>query len=62
LHQDNSLGIKSFSIKIPDTNYIEEIKTNAKQKGLEFSEQNDSKSENEIFIKDYDNITVKIIS
>jgi len=55
-HKDNSFGIKSFSIKISDSDYIEEIRTNAKQKGLEFIELKDG-----ISIKDYDNINVNII-
>ena len=55
-HKENSLGIKSFSIKIPEAGYLEEMRSNAKQKGLEFIELKDG-----ISIRDYDNINVNII-
>lgn len=55
---ENLLGLKSFSINIPDTKYVEEIKTNSIKNGIEFAELRNGA--NGIVIRDYDNIKVKL--
>ena len=61
-HSENSLGLKSFTIKIPDSIYIEELKSRFKKSGLEFFELNGNKYPNGVQVKDYDSIIVKIVS
>jgi catechol 2,3-dioxygenase len=48
---DDSLGLKSFTINIPDENYIKEIEGKAKTYGVETAKQNDGK----ILLNDFDN-------
>ncbi len=57
---ENSLGLKAFTIKLPDDNYIKEIKSSSKKSGVEYIEF--QKNGNGIQLKDFDNITVKIIN
>ena len=56
--KENSLGLKSFTINIPDANFVDEIKTNSIKNGLEFSELRNGAQG--ISLKDYDNISVKL--
>lgn len=48
---DGSLGLKSFTINIPDENYTEELEKNAKNYGIETAKQNNGK----VFLNDFDN-------
>jgi catechol 2,3-dioxygenase len=48
---DDSLGLKSLTINIPDEKYIEEIEKNAKNYGIETAKHTDGK----IFLSDFDN-------
>jgi catechol 2,3-dioxygenase len=48
--QDNTLGLQSFTIKLPDENYIKSIEENAKSSGIEIGKLNDGK----ILIHDFD--------
>jgi catechol 2,3-dioxygenase len=57
---ENSLGLKSFTINIPDANFVEEIKTSSVKNGNEFIEMKNN--EKGIVLRDYDNIMVKILS
>ena len=54
---EEELGLKSFTINIPDTNFINELKNKSKQNGFEYIEIPKS---NGIQVKDLDNISVKI--
>jgi catechol 2,3-dioxygenase len=48
---ENSLGLKSFTIKLPDENYIKEILENVKNSGIETVKQANGK----ILLNDFDN-------
>jgi catechol 2,3-dioxygenase len=49
-----TLGLKSFTINIPEEKYIEEIEKNAKNFGIETAKHTDGK----IFLSDFDNIKI----
>jgi catechol 2,3-dioxygenase len=55
---EDELGLKSFTISIPDSNYINELKNKSKQNGFEYI---DVSKNNGIQVKDLDNIRVKIL-
>jgi catechol 2,3-dioxygenase len=48
---DNSLGLQSFTIKLPDENYIKSIEDSAKNSGIEIGKLNNGK----IILHDFDN-------
>ncbi len=48
---DNALGLQSFTIKLPDENYIKSISEDAKNSGIEIGKLNDGK----IILHDFDN-------
>jgi catechol 2,3-dioxygenase len=56
--KEKSLGMISFTIKIPDRDYINQIKENLKDTGLEII----SEEGNSLSLKDYDGNLIKIIS
>lgn len=60
LLEENSLGLKSFTIKTGNSVYINEIKENAGKNGIEYFETN--KLQNGIHIKDFDDINVNLIA
>jgi catechol 2,3-dioxygenase len=59
---ENSFGLKSFTIKIPDSEYINELRSYLKKNGLEFLDISQDHKTTGIQLKDYDNINVRIIS
>jgi catechol 2,3-dioxygenase len=54
---ENSLGMTSFTIRIPDDNYINLISERAEENKLNVFSDNKS-----VLIKDFDNINIRIIS
>ena len=54
---ENSLGMTSFTIRIPDDNYINLISERAEKNKLNVFSDNKS-----VLIKDFDNINIRIIS
>ena len=48
---ENSLGLNSFTIKLPDENYIKEIEEKAKNSGIETAKPDNGK----ILLRDFDN-------
>lgn len=54
--KENSRGMESFTVRIPDTAFIEQVKKDADNAGLLLSENAD-----ELLIKDYENNKVRVV-
>lgn len=53
---ENSLGLISYSIAIPDKNYISQLEKTCKEEGLLISNSDDGS----VLVKDFDNIKIRL--